>query len=259
MRLTRTLKHALYVLTRTLKHALYISLKFGRRGVASPVLAALLVGTPAIAQVAAPEPPGPYTIDLRGATGGLPTDAAFFPPLPSGTSIPTRGYGVDVGAHVYPLQLGPARLGVGVGVLRVRGAASPETPSSSTGSSSTASTTPDVDAALTVIAPHLSFNFGSSAGWSYLSAGLGGARVTSVTSAFRGEGIASDLTPEGDANSGFRPSVSIGGGARWFAKARLGVSFDLRVYFVSAGSAEGTRPATPRSTLTSASVGVSVR
>ena len=221
------------------------------------VLAVVLVGTPAVAQVAAPEPPGLYTIDVRGATGGLPTDAAFFPPLPSGTSIPTRGYGVDVGAHLYPLQLGPARLGVGVGVLRVRGTASPETPS--TGSSTTASTTPDVDSALTVIAPQLSFNFGSSAGWSYLSVGLGGARVTSVTSVFRGEGIASDLTPGGDANSGFRPSMSIGGGARWFAKARLGVSFDLRVYFVSAGIAEGTRPATPRSTLTSASVGVSVR
>ena len=131
---------------------------------AAASLAAVLVGTPAVAQVAAPEPPGPYTIDLRGATGGLPTDAAFFPPLPSGTSIPTRGYGVDVGAHVYPLQLGPARLGVGVGVLRVRGAASPETPSSSTGSSTTAPTTPDVDSALTVIAPQLSFNFGSSAG-----------------------------------------------------------------------------------------------
>jgi hypothetical protein len=239
------------------KHALYISLKSGCRGAAGLVLAVVLVGTPAVAQVAAPEPPGPYTIDLRGATSGLPADAAFFPPLPSGTSIPTRGYGVDVGAHVYPLQLGPARLGVGVGVLHVRGTASPETPSSSTGS--TAATTPDVDSTLTVISPQLSFNFGSSAGWSYLSAGLGGARVTSVTSAFRGEGIASDLTPGGDANSGFRMSTSIGGGARWFAKARLGVSFDLRVYFVSAGSAEGTRPATPRSTLTSASVGVSVR
>jgi hypothetical protein len=244
------------VFTRTLKHALYISLKSGGRGTASLVLAAVLVGTPAVAQVAAPEPPGPYTIDLRGATGGLPTDAAFFPPLPSGTSIPTRGYGVDVGAHVYPLQLGPARLGVGVGVLRVRGAASPETPSSS---STTAPTTPDVDSALTVIAPQVSFNFGSSAGWSYLSAGLGGARVTSATSAFRGEGTVPDVTPGADASSGFRRSMSIGAGARWFAKARLGVSFDLRVYFVSAGSAEGTRPATPRSTLTSASVGVSVR
>jgi hypothetical protein len=220
------------------------------------VLAAALVGTPVVAQGIAPAAPGPYAIDLRGATGGLPSDTAFFPPAPPGTSVPTRGYGVDVGAHFYPMQLGPARLGVGVGVLRIRGAASPETPSSS---STTAPTTPDVDSALTVIAPQVSFNFGSSAGWSYLSAGLGGARVTSATSAFRGEGTAPDVTPGADASSGFRRSMSIGAGARWFAKARLGVSFDLRVYFVSAGSAEGTRPATPRSTLTSASVGVSVR
>jgi hypothetical protein len=166
---------------------------------------------------------------------------------------------VDVGAHIYPMQLGHARLGVGVGLLRVRGAASPVPPSSSTSSSTTAATTPDVDAALTVIAPQLSFNFGTSDGWSYLSAGVGRARVTSATSAFRGDGTASDLTPGGDANSGFRQSMSIGAGARWFTKARLGVSFDLRVHVISAGGAEGARPATPRSTLTSASVGVSVR
>ena len=220
------------------------------------VLAAALVSTPALAQGLAPAPPGPYVIDIRGATGGLPSDAAFFPPMPSGTSIPTRGYGVDVGAHFYPMQLGPARLGVGVGVLRVRGTASPEPPSSS---SATASTVPDVDSALTVIAPQLSFNFGSSAGWSYLSAGLGGARVTSVTSAFRQEGTVPEVTPGGEANSGFRRSTNLGAGARWFAKTRLAVSFDLRIYFVSAGSAEGTSPGTPRSTLTSASVGVSVR
>jgi len=224
-------------------------------------LLGVLAVTSAAAQIAAPAAPGPYAIDLRGATSGLPADAAFFPPAPAGTGIPPRGFGVDVGAHIYPMQLGPARLGVGVGLLRVRGAASPVPPSSSTSSSTTAATTPDVDAALTVIAPQLSFNFGSSAGWSYLSAGVGRARVTSVTSAFRGDGdgTASGLTPGGDANSGFRRSMSIGAGARWFTKAHLGVSFDLRVHVISAGGAEGARPATPRSTVTSASVGVSVR
>jgi hypothetical protein len=166
---------------------------------------------------------------------------------------------VDVGAHFYPMQLGPARLGLGLSVMRIRGTASPETPSSATGSSATASTTPDVDSALTAINPQVSFNFGSSAGWSYLSAGLGGARVTSVTSSFLAEGMAPDLTPGSEANSGFRRSTNIGAGARWFAKTRLAVSFDLRVYFVSGGSAEGTNPGTPRSTLTSASVGISVR
>jgi len=226
------------------KHALYV------------LVAAVFIATPAVAQVAAPDPPGPYAIDLRGATSGLPIDAAFFPPAPSGTRIPSRGYGVDAGAHVYPLQLGAARLGVGVGLLRVRGTASPETPSSS---STTAPTTPEVDSALTIIAPQLSFNFGSSAGWSYLSAGLGRARMTSATSVFRADGTTSEVTPAGDANSGFRQSVNIGAGARWFAKAHLAVSFDVRVHMISAGDGDGTRPATPRLTVTAASVGISVR
>jgi hypothetical protein len=234
------------------KHALYMSV---------PVwaLAGVLIGAPAVAQVGVPDPPGPYAIDLRGVTSGLPVGAAFFPPAPSGTRIPTRGYGVDAGAHVYPLQLGPARLGVGVGLMRVRGAAPAVALSGSTSSSTTASTTPEVDSALTIIAPQLSFNFGSSAGWSYLSAGVGRARVRTETSDFRSDAAVPDVTAGAAANSGSRRSVNIGAGARWFAKAHLGVSFDVRLHMISAGDAEGSRPATPRSIVTAASVGISVR
>jgi hypothetical protein len=230
-----------------------------RRLAAFVVLVFILASTPAAGQIAPPAAPGPYVIDIRGATSGLSTHAAFFPASPEGTNVPTRGYGVDVGAHVYPMQLGIARLGVGVGLLRVRGTASPATPSSSTSSSATGATTPRVVAALTVIAPQLSFNFGSAAGWSYLTAGVGRARVTSVTSAFGGTGADSMVTPAGDANSGLQQSLSIGGGARWFTKAHLGVSFDVRVHMISAGGATGTRPATPSTTVVAASAGISVR
>jgi hypothetical protein len=116
-----------------------------------------------------------------------------------------------------------------------------------------------VDAALTVIAPQLSFNFGSSAGWSYLSAGVGRARVTSVTSAFGGAASGSGVTPAGEATSGMLPSLNFGAGARWFAKSRLGVSFDVRFHKMSAGTAGDARPATPRTTVMAASVGISVR
>jgi len=212
---------------------------------------------PAVAQIAAPAPPGPYVVDLRGVTSAIPLDAAFFPPVPKGTSVPSRGYGVEVGAHVYLISLGPARLGVGASLLRVRGGASPASPSS--GSSPTAAVTPSVDAALTVIAPQLSFNFGSAAGWSYLSAGVGRARITSVTSAFGGGGAEASVTPAGEANSGMLPSLNIGGGARWFAKARLGVSFDVRVHKMSPGISGDTGQSTPRTTVMAASVGISVR
>jgi len=229
------------------------------RRLALRVLVVVLTATPAAGQIAPPAAPGPYVIDLRAATSGLSTNPAFFPTSPEGTNVPTRGYGGDVGAHVYPMQLGIARLGVGVGLMQVRGTASPATPSSSTSSSATGATTPHVKAALTIIAPQLSFNFGSAAGWSYLSAGVGRARVTSATSAFGGTGAGSSVTPAGDANSGLVQSLNIGGGARWFMKAHLGVSFDVRLHRISAGEAQGNRPATPRTTVMAASVGISVR
>jgi hypothetical protein len=53
--------------------------------------------------------------------------------------------------------------------------------------------------------------------------------------------------------------VNIGAGARWFAKDRLGVSFDLRAHVISAGVADGSGVATPRATVMAASVGISVR
>jgi hypothetical protein len=217
----------------------------------------LVLATRVEAQFAAPAPPGPYTIDARGAISGLPVDAAFYPSAPSGTSVPGRGPGIDVGAHVYPWQLGIARLGVGVALLRTRGSASPAVRSSDSDETDTA--TPDADMTLTVLAPQLSFNFGTSAGWSYLSAGVGPARIAAGTSVFGSATSEDGVTPADEVSTGFRQSVNIGAGARWFAKPRLGVSFDLRVHMISAGKASGTRPATPRATVTVASVGISVR
>jgi len=219
-----------------------------------------LAATPASAQIAAPDPPGPYVIDVRGATSGIPVGASFFPPVPTATIVPARGYGIDVGAHVYLLRLGAGRLGIGANVVRARGTASPRAPrSGSTSTTSTAATGPDVHATLTTIAPQLSFNFGSAEGWSYVSAGLGRAHVRTGTSAFGGSGSGTSLTPARSVDSGSRSSLNVGGGARWFAKARLAFSFDVRFHLVSAGAEEGTSPATPRTTLLTAAVGISLR
>ena len=222
-------------------------------------------GTPAAAQIAAPDPPGPYVIDVRGATSAIPQDASFFPPVPTATIIPSRGYGIEVGAHVYLIRLGPGRLGIGASVLRVRATAAPAVPASGSTSAATSATTipatrPDVDATLTTLAPQLSFNFGSAEGWSYISAGVGRAQLTTGTSVFGGPGSGTTLMPAGSVDSGTRSSINVGGGARWFAKARLAYSFDVRFHLVSAGAAaEGTSPATPRTTLVAASAGISLR
>src|SRR4051794_11689547 len=96
-------------------------------------LAVLAVSMPATAQEPPPQParapvqtpasqqPGPYVLDLRGSTIGIPSESAFFPPLPQGTAVPARAFGLDAGVHVYPFALGPARIGLGANALWDRG------------------------------------------------------------------------------------------------------------------------------------------
>jgi hypothetical protein len=195
-------------------------------------------------------------VDLRVATSAIPSDATFLPPVPSATRVPTRGAGVEGGVHVYLFGLGPSRVGLGVSGLRVRGGAAPGATSS--GSGSTAVRTPEVDTALTVLTSQLSFNFGTGDGWSYLSAGVGRARVTAVTSPIP-DATTGSVVPGASTNTGLLPSTNVGGGARWFLGGHLAVSFDVRVHLIRPGAAKGSRTATPGATVTAASVGISVR
>ena len=180
-------------------------------------LAGVLLGSQAGAQSLTPGPPGPFVIDLRGSTSGIPTSIGLYPTIPEGGSVPSRGFGYDVGGHVYLFNLGPARLGLGVNVIGVRG------------------TAPEATATMNILAPQLSFNFGSSEGWSYLSAGAGTARVKA------GETASSS-------------AINAGGGARWFIRRHIAVGFDLRWHKIAAdGETMGA------STLFAASVGFSVK
>ena len=220
------------------------------RRVAMAALLWLGVCASAAAQTAAPDRPGPYVVDVRGTTVSLPQTAAFFPPMPSSTAVPSRGWGLDAGAHVYLVQLGAARLGIGGILVRARGTAAPAKPATTSGSSTAApATTPDVAALWTSVAPQVSVNFGSRAGWSYLSAGIGRAKLTTRTSAF-------GTTPARLLDSGTRSSINFGGGARWFTGAHLAFSFDVRFHMMGAG---GEETATPGATLLAASVGMSLR
>ncbi len=188
-----------------------------------PLVAAALLLLAAPARAQAPEPVGPYVFDLRGSTSSLPNDTAFFPGIPLDSLVPARGFGLDAGGHVYLFTLGPARLGLGANYVRVRGTAE--------GIASTVST----------VAPQVSFNFGTRDGWSYLSAGAGRAWV---------EAAIERETEPSTQESGGMLSVNAGGGARWFVASRLAVGFDVRWHRLSGP---------PRTTLLSASVGLSVR
>jgi hypothetical protein len=191
------------------------------RSVLAGLLLSLLVSGAANAQTA--EPVSGYVIDLRGVMTGLPKETAFFPGLPADTVVPARGFGFDVGAHVYLLSLGPSRLGVGANYIRGRG------------------TVPGMVSTFSTVAPQVSFNFGSRAGWSYLSAGFGRASVETTLESEEG-------TTHHDADG--LNALNFGGGARWFLAARLAVGFDVRFNRVSGDA---------KATLTSLSVGFSVR
>ena len=223
------------------------------RRVAMAGLLWLGVCVPAAGQTTADDRPGPYVIDVRGTTVSLPQDPSVFPPVPASTAVPSRGWGLDAGAHVYLMQLGAARLGVGGILVRARGTAAPKPPATTSGSAAAApATTPAVAALWTSVAPQVSINFGSRAGWSYLSAGIGRATITTRTSAFG----TSPGTPARLLDSGARSSINFGGGARWFTGAHLAFSFDVRFNMMGAGGAE---TATPGATLIAASVGMSLR
>ena len=189
------------------------------RGLAAAVL--VLAAAPVTAQGL--DPVAGYVIDLRGATSGLPKETAFFPGIPVETIVPARGFGFDVGGHLYVLRLGPSRLGFGANYLSVRG------------------TTPGIVGNVRVLAPQVSFNFGNANGWSYLSAGLGRAWVTT-----RVDLASETVTSE----SGALSATNYGGGARWFLARHLAIGFDVRFHRVSGP---------PKTNLFSASLGFSVR
>lgn len=187
---------------------------------------------PALAQVE-PGPPGPWVVDVRGTTLGLPNDGAFLPGLGAGAVVPGRGFGLDAGARWIWRSLGPSRLGLGVDATWVRGT-TPELPAA-----------PRVVETFVRVAPDLSFNFGSRNGWSYLSTGVGLARIAGRTIS---QGVTTELP-----SSGALLVMHGGAGARWFMTDHMAVGFDLRLHRLSAGDR------TPSTVRFAASVGLSLR
>jgi hypothetical protein len=192
---------------------------------------ALTCAAPAAAQVA-PQPPGPWVIDLRGATIGVPQAAAFYPPLTEETLVPARAFGIEAGAHVYFWTLGPGRLGAGASVIQARATADP------------------VSMTARVLAPQVSINFGTSEGWSYISGGVGLASLT---------GRLHPPQEPGSRDSGTLPAFNLGAGARWFFTRHVAIGFDLRMHRIGAASPPGGGVGTPAAFLGSAAVGFSLK
>jgi hypothetical protein len=203
-------------------------------------LAAAAAGPVAAAHAQDRDPISRYVIDVRATTVSLPTSEGWTPTIADGIDVPGRGFGVDVGAHVYPLRLGPMTIGVGGSWMLVRGNFSPDPETAPPGARAVTTT-------LSGLAPQLSLNFGHRLGWSYLSGGVGRSRIESVA-----EGRPS--TEEESSKS-----VNYGGGARWFLRDRVAFSFDVRFHQLSPRPATLTRPGGARIKQMALSVGVSVR
>jgi hypothetical protein len=221
----------------------------------------MLLADAAGAQTPAQEPPGPWVLDLRGITSPVPDEAAFYPVLDSTALVPSRGFGLGLGAHVYLFNVGASRLGVGLEVVNVRAITRPPEPEApATGPAPQVPAGQQLQIDLRTVAPQVSFNFGSRAGWSYLSGGLGTADVITRTAG----------TAPGRRDSGRLNALNVGGGARWFLKSHLAFGFDVRMHRIAAGparAAEQTAPgatpapavATPGMMILSVGVGLSVR
>ena len=210
-------------------------------------IATLTCARPCLAQPPQ-QPISPFVVDVRGTSSGLPT-TGWTPSVPSNTVLPSRGFGLDLGAHVYVIRFKSAALGVGATWDIGRGQTSP---AASTGT--TTVVIPKVTTRVTTIAPQVSLNFGHRLGWSYLSAGLGRTRVRS------------EATPPATSTLQYVPresdwtkTLNYGGGARWFVNDHLGVSLDLRWHKISIVPPSGTDPGSPRASLLTAAVGISLK
>jgi hypothetical protein len=197
---------------------------------------------PVVARAQPRDPIGPYVVDARGLLARFKEDGGVAQAIDvEPSNLPTRGLGVGIGGHWYPTRLGRVTLGIGGEFVWARGSRTGEQDETATEEA------PTVTTRFSAIAPHVSVNFGHGDGWSYLSGGLGRARLTA------------ERADEPFSDGGGAGMTHYGGGARWFTGPHLAFTFDVRFYAVNASDASGTRPAFPRTRFMVISVGASLR
>ena len=194
----------------------------------------------AIAQIE--EPIGRYVADARITWARFKEDPAISSAIGTmPTNLPTRGLGLVVGAHLYPLRGARVALGIGGEFLTAQDTRTmqPATEDGDVG--------PTVETTFSSLSPQLSLNFGRRNGWSYISAGMGSATFTAQR--------LDDLIGEGPRVR----AINYGGGARWFTNRHLAVSVDLRFYSVSEQPGSATRPPFPKVRMMVISGGIALR
>ena len=189
-------------------------------------------------------PVGGYVVDVRGTLIPFARNvelaaARELPPL----DTPGRGFGYDVGGHVYVLRL----LGITFGLGASYHASSAD---QAPGARSADPDGPILRKRFSAVSSQLSFNFGHRNGWSYLSGGLGSSRLVLFP--------VDPLNPE---EPDQRPAntLNYGGGMRWFLNDRVALSIDVRLYAISPLPELDGAPGSPRMTQVAFNVGASFR
>jgi len=205
------------------------------------VLAALAATREAEAQPTAGPIPA-FVVDARGSLARFKQDPGIADALDVELdNLPTRGLGLTAGAHWYALRLRKVTFGIGGEAVLARDSATFE-------DTETGVTGPTVTTRLSAFAPQISLNFGRDEGWSYISVGLGSARITSER----------DDMPVAD-TAGRTRMLNYGGGARWFNWPRLAFTFDVRFYAISPRTSTATVPGYPRAKFMVLSGGVAFK
>lgn len=197
------------------------------------------------APVGAQDPPPPIgrvVVDVRGSVPKFPAD-----PLLAASrdldvrELPGLGIGFDAGAHLYLLKWKATTLGLGGQVTMARAHSSPRAANGQAGR--------PVTERFLSIAPQLSLNFGTGAGWSYLSGGVGRSTWSIVPDAVRAQ----------PADEETLRTLNYGGGARWFIKRHLAFTFDVRFHKIEPGTPHGGLAGSPRTTLLIMGAGIALK
>jgi hypothetical protein len=187
-----------------------------------------------------------FVVDARGSLARFKANVAVAEGLQvDALTLPTRGLGIGLGAHWYPIRL--RRLTFGVGAEYAR-AGDSRTTTVTDEDTDVESEGPTLITRFTSFSPQLSFNFGRDEGWSYISGGIGTARITT-------ERADAPLAATADRTR----AINYGGGARWFNRPRLAFTFDVRFYAISPRAATTTVPGYPRAKFMVLSAGVAFR
>ena len=203
---------------------------------------AALVGVSGSASAQEPPPIPRFVVDLHGTVTTFPDSTILAESRAlSQSELPGLGLGGAAAVHFYPFKVGAVTFGVGGLVSTSRAHRTPDP--------QTEPTLRPVAERFTYFGPQISLNFGTGAGWSYLSGGIN-ASTWSI--------VADGSAPQPPDDERLK-TIDYGGGARWFARPHLAFSFDVRFYAINPSAPTFALPGGPRTTLLVFGVGVSLK